>query len=120
CGEEAPSILGGTMARRELAQAVHGDIRGYYFGNNAWYAEVHVSGAVVLVIAKGARGKTLKVVRGRVDGHGQLFFDTLDASYYPTFFRNTRTGEICVMIGMTALRRLPVAWLGRGGIARTG
>lgn len=117
CGKEVQGNAVRAKWRTEVAQAVHGDVRGHYMGNSAWYAEVHTSGRIVSVVAKGARGRTLQVVRGRVDGRGQLLFDAVDASLYPTFFRNARTGETCLMIGMTALRRMPVAWLGRTGIA---
>lgn len=90
------------------------DIPGYYVGNNAWYGRVRVAGRHISITATGARGRTLSAISGRIDEDGRLLFSSRSPSSVPTFFRYIRTDEACLMMGMTALKKVPVAWLDRG------
>ena len=94
----------------EEAAIHHKDISGYYFGNHGFDAIVRASSDSIQVVGlhASANARPMFSISGRMTTHGGATFPSTNASLDPTFFRYERTGEPCVMIGMTALKKLPV------------
>lgn len=86
-------------------------IGGYYVGNHAFDAIV-TQETHTIVRGISPSQKPLFLVRTNLDGGGNL---SANSSYAPAFFTHSRTGESALMIGMTALKRIPIARWEPGG-----
>jgi hypothetical protein len=87
---------------------VFDDLSGKYFGNDLFHVSVRQQSSDILFTVHTCNGKRAQIRGLRLD-HGQFRFDSRAPETEPAFFRDSRTGELCVMVGMIALKRLPSA-----------
>lgn len=87
---------------------VFGDLSGEYFGNDLFHVSVRQNASDIQFTVHSFNGKRAQIRGLRLD-HGQFRFDSRLPETEPAFFRDSRTNELCVMLGMIALKRLPSA-----------
>jgi hypothetical protein len=87
-----------------------GEISGTYVGSHGYVMSVAARHGQITLTMRRRNGSAAQM-HGRIDGAGQLDFDALAPGLDPYFFRYSRTNEPCIMIGMHALKKVPVAYM---------
>lgn len=87
-------------------------IAGDYFGNQGFSVNVRRhKGDVIFTLLPRRGGRT--EIRGQINEAELLFITSNFPGPEPTFFRDSRTGEPCLMFGNMALKQLPAAYASR-------
>ena len=82
------------------------EIAGYYVGNHAWDVEVKLASGQLTIV--GLRSdKPVFQLRAKLDFDGKLHFFRGAPGFEPSFFRYERTGEPCMVLGLSALKKVP-------------
>ncbi len=87
------------------------EIVGDYVGDHTLTVFVRVHRNRIALIGRMRFSKGFELPGG-VDDDGRPVFGTGHAGIEPTFFRDRRTGEPCLMLGMCALKKRPVVIMG--------
>jgi hypothetical protein len=113
--EAAKSIIASSSdgcsamnASANRALPISGNHSGDYFGHDRFYARIMQRSNELEFTVHSYGGGRIRMV-GSILPHGHLRFESKVPAADPTFFKYLRTGELCLMFGMFALKRLPSA-----------
>lgn len=89
------------------------ELTGFYAGSHGVDVKVEASQRNQSIVVTGfVRGmKPVFQVKGRLGSDGDARFQSRDPGSEPELFRYPRTGELCLMIGMSAFKKMPYVYV---------